>query len=223
MAKCLNPLMAMEARGSVGGLTASRNRSGAYVRNNASPVQPRTQAQQARRYDVQALNAEFQALTVAQITAWNDFATANPRPDAFGNSVAITGLNWYVALNSRLRTISVASQSTPPATANPNYDPTMSFSYLSGTGVQFNFSPAPTGNERIWLQWSGNVPKSRNFRSKDVRQRQIVSSSDSSPLTVITSADLILDSTQRQLFCFAVDASGRGTPTLRFTIAPESP
>lgn len=223
MAKVLNPFMAGEARGSVGSLTASRNRSGAIVRQNASPVQPRTQATQLVRYDVQAVNKAFQNLTAVEISNWNDFAVANPRPDVFGNSIARTGLNWFVALNTRLRTAGLSILTNPPATANPAFNPDMDATFLSGVGVQFSFNPEPFGNERIWLQWSGNVPLSRNFLSRDVRQRQLVSAADSSPLTIIPVADLILDTTQRQITAFAVDDSGRATPKLRFTVRPTSP
>lgn len=216
MAKVLNPFFAGEARGSVGSITASRNRSGAIIRQNASPVQPRTNSQQSIRYNLQTLINEFQNLTSSQITDWNDFAAANPVTDVFGNSILLSGENWYVRLNSRLLEIGQSSQSTPPATANSDYTPTLSMA-ISSSGIWLTYGTAMSGNQRIWVQYSGNVPLSRNFLSKDTRQRSKLSSSDSSPQLIVADASL-LTGTQRHLTAFAVDANGRATPKQRWSI-----
>lgn len=224
MAKVLNPFFAGEARGSVGSITASRSRAGAIIRQNGSPVQPRSNSQQLQRYNVQSLTSDFQNLTSAQIQQWQDFADANPVTDVFGNSILLSAINWYVRLNSRLLTAGQTLLTTPPATANPGYSPTINafWDTVSNTGIDFSFSPVPATNQRIWLQWSGNVPLTRNFLSRDTRQRQIVTNSDSSPLLIIPVADVIANS-QRHITAFATDEFGRATPRQRWSVEEQIP
>lgn len=222
MAKVLNPFFAGDARGSIGAFTASRNRSGAVMRQKVSPVQPRSNAQQSVRYTLQGLTKQFQSLTSVQISNWNDFAAANPVTDVFNNQINLTGMNWFVRLNSRLTESGIAVITTPPDTGNAGYLPVINASFDAVVGVEFSWDTNPTANQRIWIQYSGNVPLSRNFASADLRQRTKIVNGDISPLQIIPLADLVLDTSQRQVTAFAVDEFGRSTPKQRWTIQPTS-
>lgn len=218
MAKVLDPLLSGDARGSLGAMTASRNRSGAYLRRKVSPVQPRTHLQQLQRYSLQYVNKQFQSLTAAQIADWNDFAVANPRPDVFGNAVARTGLNWFVALNSRLFYAGISIITTPPTDANPSFDPVLSAEIgTSPADLNITFGTVPSTDQTIWVQYAANQPLSRNFLSKAVRQKVIVTSSDTSPVVLVAAASLV-SGTQNHVTAFAVDEFGRATPKQRWTV-----
>ena len=219
MAKVLNPFMAGDARGSVGSFCASRNRSGAVLRQKVSPVQPRTHLQQKQRYSLQYVNQQFQSLEAAQIQAWNDFATANPRPDVFGSSIARTGLNWFVALNTRLFYTGTALITVPPATANPDYDPVLdAIIDVSPADLVLTFDADPTTAQTIWVQSAINQPLSRNFLSKSTRQTVIATSSDTGQVVIAAAATLVSGS-QNHVTAFAVDVYGRATPKQRWTVA----
>jgi len=174
VAKVKDPFGAREARGSVGGITASRNSMGQYLRCKASPVQPRSPAQQQRRYTFQKLNRAFQNLTAAQIESWNDFASSWPVTDAFGDAISITGMNWYIALNSRLDAINVSLQTTPPLNPNPSFNPVISiFQNVSTGNIQFSMNLSLPENNAVWLQYSDNLPKTSLFAKKSLKQRTI--------------------------------------------------
>jgi len=224
MAKVKDPFGAREARGSVGGITASRNTMGQYLRCKASPVQPRTAAQQERRYDFQKLVREFQSLTAAGIQEWIDFASAWPVLDKFGDSISVTALNWYITLNARLMAAGVASQTAPPLNPNADYTPSLSVAQdvAGGGDIELTFSPAPSTTQRIWLFKTQSLPQSSQFAKKSLRLFGKYSSADSSPVTVVDYADLSPGDSLVQFKVFAVDTHGRSTPQQRFTVYPVS-
>lgn len=223
MAKVLDPFGAREARGSVGGITASRNKAGQYLRINASPVQPRTSSVQAKRYAFQKLVREFNDLSVVNIDAWNDFGRDWTVTDAFGNSINNTGLDWYMALNTRLNAMGVTSISTPPLNPNPSYNPTISIAQESADSwIEATMSGFSIADSGVFIEWSNNLPRSRRFAQKSLRLRRIVTLGDVSPLTLIASSLLSMDDSVVQFRITAVDSKGRGTPALRQDVYPVS-
>lgn len=87
--------------GSIGGCTFSRNRSGAYIRNRAIPVNPTSASQVLVRGALATLVARWTSvLTPAQRTAWETWAANTPQTDALGNPINITGQNAYVMMNT---------------------------------------------------------------------------------------------------------------------------
>lgn len=89
-----------QASGSVGGLTASRNKGGMYLRARAMPTNPGTSFQTA----VRALMAQLTAiwsntLTSAQRAAWTEYALQTPILNALGEAKPIAGLPMYVRCN----------------------------------------------------------------------------------------------------------------------------
>jgi len=89
------------ASGSMGGMTASRNRFGRYLRARVNPVNPGTDRQTSVRNNLATLSIRWkQTLTDAQRSAWETYAVNTPVVDNLGASQTLTGLNWYVACNS---------------------------------------------------------------------------------------------------------------------------
>ena len=225
MAKCKDPFGAREARGSVGGITASRNSMGQILRCKASPVQPRSSSQQERRYTFQKLNRAFQDLSSAQIQSWIDVASSWPVTDVFGDSIHITGMNWYIALNSRLDAIGVSLHNTPPLNPNCSFNPHISiYQRLSLVGdIMCKLDVSIPAKHAVWLQWSDNLPKTSQFAKKSLRQRQILKTQGTDAVKLIDYDDLSPDDSLRQFTAFAVDDHGRATPPLRFTVYPTTP
>lgn len=104
-----------DARASIGGSTASKNRAGNYFRARIAPVQPRTPAQQAVRAQLSTLAAQWRGLTQPQIAAWNAVAAQVVRKDTLGNSYSPTGEQLYVGNNQNLINIGSGTVSDPPA------------------------------------------------------------------------------------------------------------
>ena len=89
------------ASGSMGGMTASHNRFGQYLRSKVVPVNPNTSRQVAVRNYLATLAIRWkQTLTAAQRSAWETYAVNTETIDNLGSSRTLTGLNWYVACNS---------------------------------------------------------------------------------------------------------------------------
>lgn len=126
----------LDARGSIGGQTHSRNRYGAYVRARTTPVNPNSQ----RQSEVRALNALvtsrwLAALTIAQRAAWGVFASNVPAKNKLGEVINLSGFNQFVksnivSANSGLPFIDDA----PIIFTLPGEDPTFEASFDAGTG-----------------------------------------------------------------------------------------
>lgn len=121
-----------DARGKVNGLVYSRNTFGVYVRNLASPVQPRTPAQENIRAALQNLARGWRELSNSQRAGWNELATQVSLTDTLGNTYHPTGEQLYCGLNLNLTLIGQSTiQNAPPA---PVTIPTPSNVVVTATG-----------------------------------------------------------------------------------------
>lgn len=89
-----------DASGSIGGITASRNRGGLYLRARVVPVNPNTPFQQAIRGFVASLTSGWNdTLTIGQRAGWDTYANQVPLPDPLGDPRNVGGLAMYVRSN----------------------------------------------------------------------------------------------------------------------------
>jgi hypothetical protein len=112
--KYLSPLLS-DARASIGGATASKNRGGNYFRARIAPIQPRTPAQQAIRSQLSSFSANWKALTQLQIAGWNALASTITLKDTLGNSYKPTGAQLYVGNNVNIQATGGPIVNDPPA------------------------------------------------------------------------------------------------------------
>ena len=88
------------ASGSMGGLTASRNRGGPYLRGRAIPTQPNTPQQQAIKAAAAQLSSLWRnVLTEPQRASWDLYAENVLLPNSLGQSRNVGGLGMYVRSN----------------------------------------------------------------------------------------------------------------------------
>lgn len=89
-----------KASGSMGGITASRNKGGQYFRGRATPVNPNSPRQQAVRSFMSQLSVLWQdVLTAAQRAGWAAYAENVPVINRIGDQIFLTGLNHYIRSN----------------------------------------------------------------------------------------------------------------------------
>jgi hypothetical protein len=112
--KYISPILS-DARNTLGGSVASKNRAGNYFRARVAPVQPRSVAQQQVRALLATLAGQWKALTAAQIAGWNTLASGITLSDSLGNSYSPTGENLYVGNNVNLQQTGQTLISNPPA------------------------------------------------------------------------------------------------------------
>jgi hypothetical protein len=129
-----------QASGSIGGLTAARNRGGMYLRARSTTVQPVTPAQLAVRNSVKTITASWSnTLTAVQRAAWTLYAANTPVVDTLGNSIVLTGINMLVRGNTPRMQAGFAQVLDGPTTFGlPTFTPvtatvTASSSHLSLT------------------------------------------------------------------------------------------
>lgn len=89
--------------GSQAGTTASHNRAGQYLRNRRTPVTPtRTPKQGVLRGKFGAASASWQSLPADLQAAWTAFAHGYPVVDALGQSIVLTGQQYYIGIQTSL-------------------------------------------------------------------------------------------------------------------------
>jgi hypothetical protein len=89
-----------DASGSLGGLTASHNRAGQYLRARVVPTDPRSGQQTSIRTILGQLATGWGVLTAAQQQAWTTYAINVPITDRFGDPLTLTGQQMYIRNNT---------------------------------------------------------------------------------------------------------------------------
>lgn len=115
MAKIRFGEVVADARGSIDGITYSRNRFGAYARNRVAPVQPRTPFQLAVRETFAQLSQQWRALSEAERLDWSTLGEQIERTDSLGNTYTLTGLQAFMDVNLNRSTLGEAATSSAPA------------------------------------------------------------------------------------------------------------
>ena len=87
--------------GSKGGVTASHNRFGAYLRSMVIGVNPNTDRQQAVRSIFATLSYDWSnVLTSVERAKWNMYASIVVMKDALGQDIYLTGYNHFIRSNT---------------------------------------------------------------------------------------------------------------------------
>ena len=106
-----------QASGSIGGITYSHNKGGLYQRARTIPTDPATAPQVQMRNFVSQLVVRWTAvLTQVQRDAWAVYAANVPVIDALGDAMFISGLNWYVKMNTIRKLAPEAGVDNAPTT-----------------------------------------------------------------------------------------------------------
>jgi hypothetical protein len=88
------------ASGSTGGMTASRNRGGLYLRSRAIPVNPNSSRQAIVRAALGTLVQRWnQTLTAAQRGDWENYAQQVPVTNVFGDQIQLSGQQHFIRSN----------------------------------------------------------------------------------------------------------------------------
>ena len=164
--KVLLGAIAAEGRGQLGGVVGSRNRYGAYLRNNTSPVNPNTVPQQEQRSAFAIASRYWRdTLTAAQRDAWDQYAAMTPIVDVFGLKQTLPGNTLFCAFNSTMVRRGVAILAAAPVT--PGQAP-MTLITLTGTtaaGIQVTAVTPDNaaGDINVIQRCVAPVSQARNF------------------------------------------------------------
>lgn len=117
MAKVTGPLGSSEARGAVGGYVYNTWRGISTVRSRVKPITQFSPAQIALRTLAKNCTVAWQNISNPKRLAWQDYANIHPDPDWTGNSMRLSGYNWFVRSNVRRQLLGSAIIHTPPTIA----------------------------------------------------------------------------------------------------------
>lgn len=147
--KYRSTLMA-DLRGSMGGVTASRNKGGGYLRARVKPTNPSSEAQQEVRQAFAIAIAAWSTLTTTQRNAWNAYAQQTPVTDSLGEQITHTGRSWYVAQAAFARRLAQPAAENAPLTPGLGALGEPSGVSLSvADGISFNFAASTPGGPSI--------------------------------------------------------------------------
>lgn len=140
--------------GSLGGVTASRNRGGQYFRDRAIPVTNTSTYAMNVKARLAQLSQAWAALTAAQRQAWTQWAQQNPIVNALGFSITKSGHQSYVGINSRLLADSQAALADPPISAAPAGLLTLTQTADIGSGTfTLAYTATPLGaTVKLWIR-----------------------------------------------------------------------
>lgn len=113
------------ASGKLGGIVASRNRGGSYLRKLSIPVNPQSIFQQTVRNAVSTLTSRWATLDQSVREGWGVYSDAVPMPDPFGDPRPIGALAMYVRCNVSRIQAGEPIVDNPPATLNLGDPPSM--------------------------------------------------------------------------------------------------
>lgn len=125
-----------DGRGSIGGITISRNSSGAYARARITPVNPKTALQSAIRAIVAAVTVRWLGtLSQLQRDAWKVFASNVPAKNMLGETINLSGFNQFCKSNIVANNVSLPNIDDAPVVFDlPGEDTTYTSEIDSGTG-----------------------------------------------------------------------------------------
>ena len=137
-----------EMRASVAGNVFSRNRGGAYVRNRVTPLNPQTVNQTFIRDIMSDAAGNWGALlTQAQRDQWTSFAVLYPVTNVFGESVVLTGQQFYARVFADLVRRGLTALVVPGANMDVVQLLTLTSTFTLGAPSTFSvaYTPTPIG------------------------------------------------------------------------------
>ena len=104
--------------GKTGGTVFARNKSGAYARNWAKPVNPGTSRQTDVRSSFAAGSAVFSMIPGSAVASWNAYAAGLTRVNRQGDSYTPTGRQIFIEQYNNMLAVAAAPLFVPSSTSN---------------------------------------------------------------------------------------------------------
>lgn len=183
-----------EARRSIGGVTFSRNRAGAYIRKRTKPVNPSTPKQQAVRNAVRNLQSRFRlTVTATQRQGWADLATGAPMKNRLGENSPISAVNMYVRLNQPRLLFAAVPIDIAPAPPAECALPTLTMVGTTAGGIVLSApSPVIPAGGYLMAWWSNRKLQTRNYFKGPYPNSDLYDSTTMFPKVIVAGASLTI-------------------------------
>lgn len=174
-----------------GAVVGQKNRPIAGARRLVRPSQFRSQRQQKFRYQLNDVISLWHSLSESEKGDWQDFADTFSITDKYGNPAFLSGWNWFVKLNKRLKSVETSLLVSPPVDDIPSFDPTLSVTFPNGdNSVSFVVSPSLTGENKIYVHRKINLNTGQSWPPRPLDSYNFFDSSSSSPYYVALSSEV---------------------------------
>lgn len=176
----------VDSRGSIAGQTLKGTRAGPVMQTKSNARKPATTFGAPRRAALAAASQRwYTALTSTQRTAWRALAAANPRPNIWGDSVALSGFAFFVGHNLLLNSIGAAPLTDAPADQSVQQLTSLSLTATAPGTIElaFSASPVPAGHVLV-VSASRSISPGIIPGAKHVRQIAAYAAGTTSPIDI---------------------------------------
>lgn len=152
--------------GPVGDNVWSHNKAGPYIRRRAIPTNPNTSRQQAIRSAFATQSSTWATLTQAQRDAWNAYAELNTVKNRLGEDITISGIAWFVKVNTLLDDAALPEVTDPPSLTAPGALDSINVGFPSDTTVSLIFATLTLTASKViqlWYTLANSLGSTPNF------------------------------------------------------------
>ncbi len=202
-------LLVAQGSGSAGGVTASHNKGGFYLKTRPVPTNPNSARQQATRTLLGSYASRWTLLlTQGQRDQWNTYAQTNTIKNALGQDIYINGINWYIMFGTRLSDAGFAGILVPPVGAVPIGFDTMTIDISALNTADVTFTPPLAAGNGIQL-WQ-SLPVTAGSTPNRNQQRLVgYSAADQVTPWAATLPFGILSGAQASFFAYIMNTDGQ--------------
>jgi|ERR671922_504954 hypothetical protein len=153
MAKIKFGAVITDSRGHIGGHSFKWSRYGNIMLRTPQPTKTQSPFNtRVRSHFVQFSKSWWSELTPTQRDGWRSLAAANPRPNVWGDEFPITGLAYYLMLNTRLSLVDEPVLLDAPADQAVTSLATLSIAASAPSTLALTFTASPTpADHRLYL------------------------------------------------------------------------
>lgn len=160
-------------RGSIGGVTFSRNASGITAKIKLPGRKSKTGKQLTAIQTNNELVRQWNLLSLADQLLWAVLAGEFTKTDRYNNTKTLTGYNWFVSINYVYFYENGSYLTVPPALTFPDFLPTIS-AILSLDDIVLSFSlPIDTGVLGIFVFATTPVKTTAKYKRGSLRQLDV--------------------------------------------------
>lgn len=137
--------------GSLGGVTASHNRGGQYLRQRVVPTNPNTTPQAAVRSYMGSSNSTWQMLTDSDRALWNNYAANVPTVDSLGQELVLTGQQMFIRSNITRNRIGLNAPAAGPTIFNRGQPVVLIQSAIAGDPQELGIATAALSSKVVFM------------------------------------------------------------------------
>lgn len=215
------------ASGALGSAVASHNKGGQYLRARVVPSGGvATALQGVIRNAVRSVTNLWQSLSSAEQQTWNVYAGNVFTIDALGQSIQLSGFNWFVGYNVLCTQIGLpVSGSGPSIFDRGGIDLAGTTFDAAGTSGTLTFGTAPSGNgltvaDAIAVYCGTDYSPGRSKYFGSFQLTDVIPGNDTNTIFTLTLPFNHNSNNKMDVQVVTVRGDGRYTTPSRFTVGP---